>query len=99
MADFEEIGILYEGIKKTVKSQTVQSINKLVASMLSLMPCFAAIAGSIGEKTKMDITRPPLTDILVKYAFVLRRTCPNYWWEKVLPAYCHFKIKVCDILS
>ena len=32
--------------------------NKLVASMSSLMYCFAAIAGSIGEKIKMDITRP-----------------------------------------
>ena len=59
--------------------------------MSSLIQCFAAITGSIGEKTKMDITRPPpLTDILVKYVFVLRRTCPNYWWKKVLPAYCHF---------
>ena len=35
------------------------------------------------EKTKTDITRPPLTDILVKYFFELRRTCPNYWWKKV----------------
>ena len=46
-----------------VKSQTVRSINKLVASMSSLMHCFAAIAGSMykgnKEKTKTDITRPP----------------------------------------
>ena len=48
-----------------VKSQTVWSINKLVARMSSLMHCFAAIAGSIGEITKMDIKNPPtpLTDI------------------------------------
>jgi len=31
------------------------------------MKCFSAIAGSIREKTKMDITRPPL----MKYVFVL----------------------------
>ena len=44
---------------------------------------------------KMDITRPPppLMDILVKYIFELRRTCPNYWWKKVLPAYRHFKTR------
>ena len=36
-----------------VKTQTVRSINKLVASMSSLMHCFAA-----REKTKMDITIP-----------------------------------------
>ena len=78
LADFEGIRILYVGIRKMVKSQTVQSINKFVASMSSLMHRFAAIAGIIGEKTKMDITRPPLTDILVKYVFVLRRLCPNY---------------------
>jgi len=35
------------------------------------MKCFSAIAGSIREKTKMDITRPPLMDILMKYVFVL----------------------------
>ena len=29
------------------------------------------------------------TDILVKYFLELRRTCPNHWWSKVLPAYCH----------
>ena len=47
------------------------------------MQFFAAIAGSIGEQTKMDITRPPpLIDILVKYVFELRRTCPNYLWKK-----------------
>ena len=42
----------------------------------------------------MDITSPPppFTDILVKNVFVLRRTCTNYWWKKVFPAYCHFKI-------
>ena len=61
-----------------VKSQTVRGINNLVARMSSLMHCFAAIAGSIREKTKMDITSPPppLMDILVKYVFELRRTCP-----------------------
>ena len=41
-----------------VTSLTVRSINKFVASMPSLMHCVAAIAGSIGEKTKMGITRP-----------------------------------------
>ena len=55
--------------------------------MSSLMHCFAAIAGSI---TKMNITGPPLMDILFKYTFELRRTCPNFWWKKVLPAYRHF---------
>ena len=43
LADFEEISILYQEIKKIVKSQTVQSLNKLVVSMLSLMHYFAAI--------------------------------------------------------
>ena len=57
MADFEEIRILYEGIKKMFKSQTERSINNFVASMSSLIHCFAAIAGSIGGKTNMDITR------------------------------------------
>ena len=47
-----------------VKSQTVRSINKLVANMSNLMHCFAAIAGSIREKTKMDITRPPFNGYL-----------------------------------
>ena len=32
----------------------------------------------------------PLTDILVKYVFELRITCPNFWWKKVLPVNCHF---------
>ena len=35
-----------------VKSETEQSVNKLVESMSSLMHCFAAIARSITEKTK-----------------------------------------------
>ena len=43
----------------------------------------SAITGSIRVKTKMDITRPPLMDILVKYVFELRRACPNYWREKI----------------
>ena len=60
LADIEDISLLYEGVKEMVKSQPVRSrYNKLVASMSSLMHCFAAIAGSIREKTKMDITRPP----------------------------------------
>ena len=63
MADFEEISILYERIKKRVKSQTVRSINKLVASMSSLMHCFAAIAGSKGEKQKWILQGPPLTEL------------------------------------
>ena len=49
-----------------IKSQTVKSINKLVASMSSLMHCFASKAGSIGEKQKSILQGPPLTDILVK---------------------------------
>ena len=57
-----------------VKSQTVRSINKLVASISSLMQCFAAIAGSIREKQKWILQCPPLMDILVKYVFELRRT-------------------------
>ena len=43
--------------------------NKLVESMLSLMHCFAAIAGIIREKTKMDITRPPLNGYLSEICF------------------------------
>jgi len=51
---------------------------------------FAAIAGSIREKKqKWIIQGTPLMDILVKYVFELKRTCPNYWWKKVLPPYCH----------
>ena len=42
-----------------VKTQTVRSMNILLASMSSLMHCFAAIAGSIGGKTKRDMTSPP----------------------------------------
>ena len=66
MEDFEEISILYEGIKKMVmvKSHTVRSINKLVVIMSSLIYCFAAIAGSIGGNTRMDITSPPLNGYL-----------------------------------
>ena len=58
--------------------------------MSSLMHWFSAIAGSIREKTKMDITRPPINGYLF-FVFQLRRTCTNYWLKKVLPAYCHFK--------
>ena len=76
-----------------VKSQTIRSINKLVASMSSLMHGFAVIAGSIREKTIKDITRPsPLNGHVMKYVFELRRTFPNYWCKNVLPEYCHFKI-------
>ena len=64
LADFEEISILYEGIKKMVKSQTVRSINKIVGSM----HFFAAIEGSIGGK-KMDNTRPPLNGYLSEIRF------------------------------
>ena len=64
MADFEEISILYVGIKNMVKSQTVRSINTLVARMSS----YALFCGNSRKykikKTKMDIIRPPLTDIL-----------------------------------
>ena len=72
--------------------QTVRCINKLVASMSSLGHWFVAIAGSIGEKNKNGYYKAPLplTDTLVKYVFVLRKTCPSYWWKKVLQAYCHF---------
>ena len=61
---------------------------------MSRIQCFTAIAGSIREKIKMDITKgpPPLTDILVKYVFELRRTCPIYLWKKGLTAYSHFKV-------
>ena len=67
--------------------------------MSSLMHCFAAIAGSIREKTKMGNTRPtvpptPLLTEIVKYVFVLMGTCSNYCWKKVLPAYCHFNLMV-----
>ena len=87
MADFEDISILYDGIKKMVKSQTVRSINKLVARLSSLMHCFAAIVGSIGEN-KMDITRPPLNGYLSEIRFCAQENMS--WWKKVLPAYCHF---------
>jgi len=47
------------------------------------MHCFAAIAGSIREKKQNWIIQgTPLMDILVKYVFELKRTCPNYWWKK-----------------
>ena len=73
--------------------QIVRCIN--VASMSSLGHWFVAIAGSIGEKNKNGYYKAPLplTDTLVKYVFVLRKTCPSYWWKKVLQAYCHFKRK------
>ena len=44
-----------------------------ILSISSLMYCFAAIAGSIREKTKWILQGPPLMDILVKYVFQLRR--------------------------
>ena len=31
-------------------------------------------------------------DILVKYVFELKRTCPNDWWKKVLPALLSLKV-------
>ena len=37
--------------------------------MSSLIQCFAAIAGSIGEKTKMDITRPSLHGYISEIRF------------------------------
>ena len=40
--------------------------------MSSLIQYFAAIVGFIREKAKIDITM----DILVKYVFELRKTCP-----------------------
>ena len=43
--------------------------NKLVASMLSLIHCFAAIAGSVREKTETDITRPTLNGYLSEIRF------------------------------
>ena len=48
--------------------------------------------GKIGTSIDMRI-KHRRTNILVKYGFELRRTCPNYWWKKVLTAYCHFKSK------
>ena len=60
-----------------VKSQTVRSINKLVGSMSSLMHCFAVIAGSIREKTKMDITRLPLNGYLSEIRFEFRNVLSN----------------------
>ena len=53
--------------------------------MSSFILCVAPIAkckGSlqyVGGKKKLHITRPPLADILVKYVFELRKTCPNCW--------------------
>ena len=54
----------------------------------------------------MDITRPPDTDILVKYVFELRRTWPNYWGKKFhqhtvtlneyfFPMFYFFTIHIC----
>ena len=40
----------------------------------------------------MDITRPPEHGYLSECVFELRRTCPNYKWKKVSPAYCHFNL-------
>jgi len=80
LADFDEISILYGAIEKMVKSQTVRSINKLVSSVSILMHCFAATAGSIREKTKMNITRPPLNGYLSVIRFLSQEnsaTCSN----------------------
>ena len=41
--------------KNMVESETVRS----KINLSSLIQCFTTIAGSIREKTKMDITRPP----------------------------------------
>ena len=64
--------------------------------MSSLIQCFAAcnMAGSVREKQKWILQCPPLMDILVKYVFELRRTCPNYWLKTVLTSYCDFKFIV-----
>ena len=59
--------------------------------MSSLMHCFAATAGSIREKTKMNITRPPLNGYLSVIRFLSQENMSyNYWWKKVSPAYIHF---------
>ena len=50
--------------------------------MSSLIECFAALAGSLREKTKMDITRPPpLNEYLSEIRFELRRTCPGGFYQ------------------
>ena len=52
-----------------VKSQIVRNINKLVASMSSLMHCFAAIAGSIREKCKNGYYKTHLNGYLSEIGF------------------------------
>ena len=60
--------------------------------MSSLIQCFAAIAGIIfREKTKNGYYKPPPPNGYLSEIRCELRTCPNYWWIKVLPAYCHFK--------
>ena len=59
--------------------------------MSSLIQCFAAIAGSIREKTKMAITRPPLNGNGYVSGVRFWAQEHTYWLKKVLPAYCYFK--------
>ena len=56
-------------LRKWLSRKLYEVLNKLVASMSSLMHCFAAIAGSIREKTKMDKTRPPINGYLCEIRF------------------------------
>ena len=66
--------------------------------MASLKGRLAIITNGLNKRVirgkkinKWILQVPPDTDILVKYVFELRRTCPiNYWRKKVLIAYCHF---------
>ena len=91
MAFFEDLKELDYGFRKLIKWLS----RKLLAGMLSLIQCFAVIAGCIKEKTKMDITRPPpphLTDIIVKYVFELRRTCLLLVVEKCFTSILSLKI-------
>ena len=56
--------------------------------MSSFIRCVAAIAGSkyvVGKKTKMNSTSPPppsIANILVNYAYELRKTCSSAGEEK-----------------
>ena len=56
--------------------------------MSSLMHCFAGIAGSIREKTNIDIARPPLNGYLSEMRFL---SSGELLVAKGLPEYGHFK--------
>ena len=60
--------------------------------MSSLIPGFATIAGSIREKTKMGITRPPLKGYLSEISVWAREHVLTTGGKKSFTSIlCHFK--------